>query len=54
MRSARLGVLALVFTCAAGAARAQTMVDQQLRLIDIHNLLRVIAEVSPRAAREAA
>jgi len=50
MRSARLGVLVLVFACAAGAARAQTMVDQQLRLIDIHNLLLELPPVQAPAA----
>jgi hypothetical protein len=50
MRSARLGGLALVFACAAGAARAQTMVDQQLRLIDIHDLLLDLPPVEAPAA----
>ncbi len=38
MRAARLGVL-LLLACAAGTAGAQTMLDQELRLIDIHCLL---------------
>ena len=44
--------MALLLACAAGSARA-TMLDQQLRLIDIHNLLLELPPVEAPAALRA-
>jgi len=45
--------VALLLACAAGSAGAQTMLDQQLRLIDIHDLLLELPPVEAPAALRA-
>jgi hypothetical protein len=52
MRGVRLGVL-LLLASTAGSAAAQTMLDQELRLIDIHSLLLDLPPVEAPAALRA-